>query len=131
MTNITHDFAAYLQVQGYGTLGTSLFIGVVPQDAPDACFWVLSSGGSNQSRNNTGERVKNYTISLFYRSMDSEDVYNKLQSLEELINGKQCITLTSYDTIQAQAIVYPTDQDIDSEERTIGLIQVLLTIYSN
>ena len=129
--NITHSFAQYMQAQGYGTLGTSLFIGVVPQDAPDACFWVISSGGTNQSRNNTGERVKNYLISVFYRSMDSEDVYDKLQSFEELINGKQCVTLTTYDTIQAQATLYPTDQDIDSEERTIGLVQVSLTIYSN
>ena len=128
--NITHAFATYLQTQGFGTLGTNLFIGAVPLDAPDACFWVSSGGGSNQSRNKTGERVKSYIISIFYRSMDSEDVYDTLQELEETINSASCVTLGSYDTIEMQCTVFPTDQDIDSEERTKGLAQVTLTIYS-
>ncbi len=129
MTNITHAFATYLQTQGFGTLGTSLYIGAVPQHAPDACFWVVSGGGGNQSRNKTGERVKNYTVSIFYRSMDSEDVHDKLQEIEETINSASCVTLGSYDTIEMQCAVFPTDQDIDSEERTKGLAQVTLTIY--
>ena len=33
--NITHSFAQFMEDQGFGTLGTNLFIGAVPQDAPD------------------------------------------------------------------------------------------------
>lgn len=127
--NITHSFATWLQTEGFGTLGTDIFIGAVPQDAPDVCFWVSSGGGGNQIKNKTGEKVKRYIVSVYYRSMDAEDVYNKLQLLEETING-ECITLSSYDTIEGECTVFPTDQDIDSEERTKGMAQVTLTIYS-
>lgn len=128
--NITHSFAQFMEDQGFGTLGTNLFIGAVPQDAPDKCWWVVSSGGSNTTRNKTGERIKEYTVSVFYRSTDSKEVYDDLQEFEETINNTECEQLASYDTIEMQCITFPTDEDIDSEERTKGLAQVKLTIYS-
>lgn len=128
--NISHAFATYMATKGYGTLGTNLFIGAVPIDAPNVCWWVSASGGSNTTRNKTGERIKQYIIQVFYRSMDAEDMYEKMQAFEETINSNTCTSLTGYDTIDMQCTTFPTDQDIDSEERTKGLAQVTLTIYS-
>lgn len=128
--NIIEAFATYLQSQGYGTLGSTIFIGRVPQNAPDACYWLVSAGGDNVTKNKTGERIKEYRVLIYYRSMNAKDVYNNLQTLESNLNSAFCITLSGYDTIEIQANSYGTDQDIDNEERTKGLIQATLTIYN-
>lgn len=129
--NITRDFVTWMESKVLATFGSTVYIGSVPQDAPDTCWWVLSSGGNTLSKNNTGEKQKNYIISVFYRSIDAENVYDTLQSFEELVNAKDCVVFTNYDILELQATVYPTDQDIDNEERTVGLVQILLTVYTN
>lgn len=126
--NITHDFANWLEENNFGTLGTDIFIGATPKDAPDSCILVLSGGGNSQIKNKTGEKVKKYLITLIYRSTNAEEVYNTLQNIEETINENQ-ITLLNYDTIEAECVGFPTDQDIDNEERTKGILQISLLIY--
>lgn len=127
--NVTQRFAEYLQTEGYGTLGTNLFIGGCPIEAPDTTMWILSSGGNNIGKNNTGEKQKNYIISVFYRSTDAQEVYDTLEELENKINENLCEGLTGYAIMETETTQFPTDQDIDNETRTIGLLQVALTIY--
>lgn len=127
--NIAKSFVTYMESEGLGTFGTDIFIGVAPKGAPDPCYWLTSAGGAPQSRNQTGEVIKNYTLDLYYRNTDAEDVYEKLQSLEVLLNTGNCTQLTGFDTIELQATLFPTDQDIDNEERTVGLIQITVKTY--
>jgi len=127
--NITKAFADYMTLQGYGTFGSTLFIGGVPLDAPDTCWWIVSSGGNTLAKNGTGEKQKNYLISVFYRSTDQEEVYNKLEQFETLFNNNNCLEINGYDIIETEATSYPTDQDIDNEDRTVGLVQITLTVY--
>ena len=118
-----------MEDEGFGTFGTDIFIGVAPQNAPDPCYWLTTSGGSPESRNDTGEVIKIYTINLYYRNTDAEDVYNKMQELEVEFNKANCTQLNGFDTIQLSATLFPTDQDIDNEERTVGIIEITVKTY--
>lgn len=120
-----------MTAEGYGAFGTDIFIGAAPLEAKDAIFWIVAAGGSPIGKNHTGEKVKNYILSVFYRNTDAADVYEKVQAFEELINSGNCTQLNGYDTIEMSATSFATDQDLDNEDRTIGLIQVTLTIYQN
>jgi hypothetical protein len=126
---ISKSFATYLQSAGFGTLGTNLYIGGAPMDAPDTCMWILAGGGSPIVKNQTGEKVKQYFLSVFYRSTDAEDVDDTLHALEVNLNSPTCPQLTDFDTIEIECTSFPTDQDIDNENRTEGLLQVTITNY--
>jgi hypothetical protein len=129
--NIVRAFVDYLESLSFGNFGTDIFIGGVPQSAPDKCMWLLSSGGSPTNRNETNEMVKRYVVNVFYRNTDQEDVYDTLQEIEEAINGDSCVNLTGYDTLSMEATNFPTDQDLDNEDRTVGLLQVTITVYDD
>lgn len=129
--NITKDFTTYMSSLGFGTFGVDLFIGGVPLNAPSTCWWVISAGGASEPRNATGERQNRYVISVFYRNIDTEAVYNQLQSLSDGINSSQCIEFDNYTVVDAEATVFPTDQDLDNEDRTIGIVQITIAVYQN
>ena len=128
--NIAKSFASYLQAEAYGTEGVNLFVGSAPKDAPDTCMWVVKSGGDNVSSNITGERQKRYQLNVYFRSADPEDVNDNLEELETEINADACTQLSGYDTIEMEALLFPEDQDIDDEERTVGMMQVNIYVYS-
>jgi hypothetical protein len=127
--NISRAFANYIASEGFGTFGTDLFIGGAPLKAPDPLWWIVSSGGAPESKNSTGEMLKEYTLGVYYRNQDTEQVYEKLQALEELINSVGCVQLESYDTVSMEAVGFPADQDLDDEDRTVGLLQVGILIH--
>lgn len=129
--NIARSFVTYLESLSYGSAGVDIFIGTVPQNAPDTAMWVLTSGGSSIIKARTGEKIKNYIVNVYYRSKDQELVYETLQELEEAINGDKCSVLTDYETVEMEATSFPTDQDLDVEDRTVGLLQVTITVYSD
>jgi hypothetical protein len=128
--NIARSFTDFLISSGFGTaFGVDVFIGGVPLEAPERSFWVTTGGGSPESRNSSGEVVKNYVLNIYYRSLSTSDVYDTLQNLEILLNSANCIELEDFDTMKIEAILFPTDQDIDSQERTVGTIQLTIQTY--
>ena len=129
--NIAEAFVEYMEDLSMGTLGSTIYINSVPQEAPDACWWVVKSGGSPVRKNSTGERVKDYTLSIYYRDTDAEQVYELMQDFEEEINSKGCIQLDGYDTIEMEASILTADQDLDNEDRVVGLISVRISVYQN
>lgn len=131
MSNIAKSFVEYMEDLSMGTFGTDIFIGNVPLETPDKAWWVNSAGGSTITKNSTGERLKNYILNIFYRNTDAEDVYEQMQEFEEEINAKQCIQLNGYDTVEMEASIFPTDQDIDNEDRVVGLLQVKISTYQS
>ncbi len=128
--NINESFVEFLENSGFGTFGTNLYIGGVPLEAPDKSMWVTSGGGVNAGKNHTGEKLKAYIINIFYRNTDAKDVYDTLQSLEDILNDKECIDLTGYDVVEVESTQFPADQDLDDEDRTVGLVQATVTVYS-
>jgi hypothetical protein len=127
--NITDAFAEYMEDNGFGTIGNDLYIGGIPLDT-DNGWWILSGGGTSALKAVTNNKIKNYQINVFYRDTDSENVYNKLQEFEQFINSDPCPTIQGFDIIGIEVILFPTDQDLDNEDRTIGLAQVMITVYS-
>lgn len=127
--NITRSFADFLVAQGFGTLSTDIFVGGVPQDAGNKALWLLSGGGSPTQTNVTNNKQKQYIINVFYRNTNQEDVYDTLQAIEELINSDACTQLGGYDTLDMTCTLFPTDNDLDVEDRTVGLLEITVTTY--
>lgn len=127
--NIVEAFVDYLENKNYGVMGDNLFIGGTPLDAPDDCIWITSGGGLNDIRNITGERRKIYNLSLYVRGSDAKAVYDLMQEIELDINDEFCIEMQDYFNLEVSVLNYPTDNDIDNGERTVGLMAVELIVY--
>jgi hypothetical protein len=129
--NISKAFVEYMEDLGLGTFAEDIFIGGAPLDVNDPIWWVIAAGGVSDPKNNTGERIKKYTLEVYYRDTNEEDVYNLLQTLEEDINGKHCTQLNGYETVDMEAVSFPTDRDLDNEDRKIGMLQVIISVYQS
>lgn len=128
--NIAESFATYMDdTLNLGTLGTDIKVGGVALDDPSTCWWVVLAGGAPDTTNDTGELTKRYTLQVYYRNMDQKTVYDQMHSLEESLNSGNCAQLQDFDTIEMKALVFPVDQDIDNQERTVGLLQVTIRTY--
>lgn len=114
-----------------GIVGTDIFIGSIPKNAQKKGWWVVGGGGSPTTRASTGEKIKSYLLSVYYRNTDSEDVDEVLQAFEHEINSKQCTQLEGFDTIEMEATGFQSDQDIDADDRTVGLVQVTISVYQS
>lgn len=126
---ITRSFVAYMESLSLGTLDDTIFIGAAPLDAPDSIFWIINNGGTPLRTNQTGEKRKRYILSIYYRARSAAEVDETLQSLEETINIGQCTQLQDFDTIDIEASSFASDQDLDNEDRTVGLLQITITTY--
>lgn len=122
--NLAESFATYLATKSGSTIGQDLYIGQAPSSnkVPDAVWSVTASGGAKEIALQSGESIKNYLVEVRYRNRDYETVYNKLHDLEEALNEGICPTLSGFDTISIEATTFPVDDDLDSEDRKIGLL---------
>lgn len=129
--NLSEAFVEYIENLGIATFGQDLFIGEAPSSnhVLDAIWWIKTSGGTPERRLPTGETVKNYLIEIFYRNRDYKAVYDAMEDLEEQLNCDGCSQLTGFETMDIQATVFPIDNDIDSEDRKVGLLQATLRVY--
>ncbi len=130
--SLVSAFATYMQDLGLGTLGTDIFIGLAPSSnqVADPIYWLVASGG-NPIRTASGGNISEYTVEVYYRSTSYQDVYDKLNSLQESLNCDGCVELDDLDTIDITAFSYPIDNDLDSEDRKVGLLQVTISAYAD
>lgn len=128
---ITSSLASYLQTLGIATLGQDLIIGRAPsvKETQDDIWWILSSGGGIVQKNQTGEARKSYTALIYRRGRNYREIDDELQQLEEDLNCDGCTQLDGFETIDIEATTFPTDDDLDSADRKVGLIQVTVTTY--
>lgn len=129
--SLVSAFATYLQGVTGTTLGQTLFIGQAPSSnkVADAIWWIVENGGSVIRKNATGEATKSYQFNVFFRSRDYEAIKDALYALEEDLNCDNCSQISGYDTIDIEATSFPIDNDLDSEDRKVGLLQVTITTY--
>lgn len=120
-----------MQANNFGNAGQNLFIGNVPLKAPKSCWWVVVTGGASTLKAHTGERLKQYTLNVFYRNTSSEDVDEKMQAFEEFINSKPCKSLAHYEVIEIDATLFQSDRDIDDEDRTVGVVEVSIIVHQS
>ena len=129
--SLASSFATYLQTLGIATIGQDLFISQAPSSnkVPDSIWWVIASGGEVERNLKTNSKMKSYLVEVFYRNRDYNTVYESLHELEEDLNGAGCIQLSGFETVQIEASTFPVDDDLDSEDRKIGLLQAKITRY--
>lgn len=137
--NLSQAFATYLQSLSIATIGQDLFIGRAPSTmenladgvtkVPDNIWWIITNGGSPIKKNQTGESLKSYQVQIYCRNTNPRQMLIDLYTLEEDLNCDGCSQLSGVDTVDIEATVFPIDDDLDSEERKVGLLQVNLTTY--
>ena len=94
------EIGAYLQSQGIGTLGTDLFLGLMP-DQPDSCIVLFEYAGSTPDLHWNGEypglqvRVRNKSYAMARAKIG--EVMEKLHGLHE-----QTLAGTRYLLIKAR-----------------------------
>ncbi len=129
--NISEQFAEYLETLGVATRGTDLWIGRAPTsvEVPDDIWWIIQNGGSPVRRNSTGETLKSYQVQIYGRSRNYKKLLDDLFVIEQDLNCDGCSQLSGLDTIDIEAVVFPIDNDLDSEDRKVGLLQANITTY--
>lgn len=127
---VSESFIKWLENNGVGTFGTDLYLNQVPDNAPDTCYWVLTNGGSPIQKMQTGEKVKQYFVSVYYRSTLGANLERSLFDLEQLINARGCFSLEGFEVIEVEANQFPSDSDLDNIRRRIGLLQANIKVYS-
>lgn len=129
--NIVDSFAEYLQDLGIATLGQDLFIGEAPssKQVSNSIWWIIDDGGNNQLDLSTGEKIKIHRISVYNRGNNYQTVKDDIHEAELLINDDGCTQLNGYETLDIEVATFPIDNDIDSEDRKVGLLQVNLKTY--
>jgi hypothetical protein len=126
---VSEAFIKFLEDQAIATFGTNLFLSQVPLTAPDTCYWVLTNGGAIIQRLSTGEKVKQYFVSVYHRSPKAKNLERDLFSLEELLNCVNCVQLEGFEVLEIEATQFPSDDDLDNEDRRVGLLQANIKIY--
>ena len=128
---ISRAFVQFLEDKGCGIFGQNIFLYRVPNSlkTQTELYWVIPSGGMKYSTNKTGEIVKAYNFLIYFRSNEAQKVDETLSALEELLNCSSCVNLEGFELVDISATQFPADQDIDSENRMVGMIQVQLSVY--
>lgn len=121
----------YLQDNSIATLGQDLILGRAPtsSETSDDLWWIINTGGGTLSKNQTGESRKQYTALVYRRGRNYRTIDEQLLTLEEQLNCDGCTQLEGFDTLDIEATIFPTDDDLDSEDRKVGLLQVTITTY--
>lgn len=124
-------FINFLEEQGCGVFGQNIYAYRVPNSkkTQTELYYLIPSGGSPVRRTSTGKAIKLYQILIYFRSNSAEKVDNTLNELEKLLNCAGCVELEGFELVDIQATSFPTDQDLDSENRMVGMIQCQLQVY--
>lgn len=130
---ISESFIKLLEDKGCGIFGQNIFLYRVPNSlkTPTELFYVIPSGGSIISNSPTGDKIKMYQFLIYYRSNSAQRVDKVLSTLEEELNCAGCVQLEGFELINLETSMFPADQDADSENRMVGMIQVQVQVYKN
>ena len=122
-------FVKFLESKGIATFGENLFMGEMPLEAPDDSWLVVVSGGSPDLVTADGGMIKLYTFNIFHRSLAGKEIERSLFSLEETLNCGSCVNLEGFETIYSRATQFSQDQDLENENRRIGLLQAQVRLF--
>lgn len=128
---ISRAFVKFLEDKGCGIFGQNIFLYRVPNSlkTQTELYWVIPSGGMKISTNKTGEAIKAYNFLVYFRSNEAKTVDETLSALEEMLNCSSCVELDGFELVSINTTQFPADQDLDSENRMVGMIQVQLSVY--
>lgn len=122
-------FVKFLEDEGIGTFNTDLYLGQLPLDAPDEAWLVIVAGGSADMVTADGGMMKVYIFNIYRRSLAGKEIERSLFSLEEKLNCSTCVNLEGFETIYSRATQFAQDEDLENENRRIGLLQAQVRLY--
>lgn len=122
-------FVKFLQDKSIGTFGTDLYLGEMPQDAPDESWLIIVSGGNPDTVTLDGGMIKLYTFNIYRRSLAGKKIEQELFALEETLNCASCVGLEGFETIYSRAVQFAQDIDLDNANRRIGLLQAQVRLF--
>lgn len=128
---VSQSFIKLLENKGYGVFGQNIFLYRVPNSlkTQTELFYVIPSGGSVTRTYSDGAKVKLYQFLIYFRSNKAERVDKVLAEMEDNLNCSGCVELEDYELVSLNTSQLPADQDLDSENRMVGLLQVQLEVY--
>jgi hypothetical protein len=122
-------FIKFLEDKNIATFNEDLFLGQLPQDAPDEAWLVVVMGGSPELVTADGGMIKVYTFNVYRRSLVGKEVERQLFSLEEDLNCTPCVNLEGFETIYSRATNFAQDIDLENTNRRIGLLQAQIRLF--
>lgn len=126
--NIIESFAEWLEDQSVATLGQDLFISRA-RTKPSTMYWLIAQGGNSGPKNvNRGTQIT-HTIAVYYRNTNPQAVYDELHELQEMVITEGCLELDGFVIVSVETTGPFTDQDLDNQDRTVGLLQINITTY--
>jgi hypothetical protein len=136
--NLIRAFAAYMEASGVATYDKDLFISRAPSsntfdqdgdEIPQNIWWLKAAGGSQPANPNFRGQLGTSTIEVYYRDRDPEIVYDKLTELAADLSCNGCLALDGFEVVGVTTTGPFVDQDVDAENRMVGLLQVNITTY--
>lgn len=128
---ISDAFVEYMESKGVGVFGQNIYKNEAPSSnkAPDGIWWLVNNGGRPLARNLSGERVEEFSLLLYRRDRNYELVEKELFNFGELLSCESCVQLQGFKITEITVVSFPTDQDLDSEDRKVGLLQINIRTY--
>lgn len=80
MADIRYELANYLEDAGFGTVGTSIFIGQIPDNTNG--YWIMGAGGQA----NNYLPISDVSIDLYVKNTKSETARENLESVKSFIH---------------------------------------------
>jgi len=126
--NLTESFANWLEDQSVATLGQDLFISRA-RSKPSTQYWLIAQGGNSGPKNVNHGGLATHSIAVYYRNTNPQDVYDRLHELEEMVLTEGCLELEDFTVVSIETVGPFADQDLDNQDRTVGLLQITITTY--
>lgn len=115
------------------TFAQDLYTGEAPSslDNENPVTWVVMNGGGNEMKFLTGETHEIWGFDIRHRNVSFEDAQSFAHELVRKLNCSSCVEFDGYDIIELVANSTPVDNDRDSEDRKVVLIQASAVINKN
>jgi len=107
MVGIEYQVATYLQGAGFGTLGTDIFVGDIPNEINGV--WVVRSGGQMSNYTPIEEAV----VDIYCKNIKSELCIDKLERIKRNIHRQH--TQTIGDTFIYTLLVLGDIEDVQRD----------------
>lgn len=128
-----HSFVKWLETSQSLTFGQDLFAGEAPStnEHEDPTTWVVMSGGGNNLTFLTGEAHQIFGFDVYHRDVNFKSVQEFAYKLVSDVTCSGCVQLEGFETVEMAAASTPVDNDRDSEDRKVVLIQITAVLKNN
>lgn len=116
MAQLVDELATYLQTQGFGTVGSTLFKGSSP-DVPDNLVVITDTGGFPNVLNSKGAKLEVITVQILARNKRQELARDALLNIQADLHQLVDTSLGTFTIIAARAFDRPSVIGRDGKER--------------